>query len=85
MVAQDCQPNFKYDREQWNEEYSHIISTEATRDVKGNYINFILNIAIQFDTIPRRKFKTVLSIPAPGVTTSRDDQTSGSKKTRLHN
>ena len=57
VVAQDCQPNFKYDRDQWNGEYSHIISAEATRDVKGNFINFILNIAIELDTIPRRKFK----------------------------
>lgn len=35
MVAQDCQRNFAYDREQWNEEYTDMISSEATRDVKA--------------------------------------------------
>lgn len=57
VVAQDCQPNFTYDREQWNEEYTDIISSEATTDVKGNYINFILNITLELDTILREKFK----------------------------
>lgn len=51
MVAQDCQRNFAYDREQWNEEYTDMISSEATRDVKGNYFNFILNITLKLDTI----------------------------------
>lgn len=56
VEAQDCQPHFKYDREQWNEElYRH--SAKATSDVKGNYTNFILNITPELDTILRGKFK----------------------------
>lgn len=30
FVAQDCQPQFKYDREQWNEEYEDMVSKNTT-------------------------------------------------------
>ncbi|XP_044170154.1 uncharacterized protein LOC122954217 isoform X3 [Acropora millepora] len=37
VVAQDSQPNYKYDREQWNDEYEDIFSEEATNDhVEGD-------------------------------------------------
>ena len=35
VVSEDSQPNFKYDREQWNDEYEDIISEEVIRDVEG--------------------------------------------------
>lgn len=43
VVAQDSQPNYKYDREQWNDEYEDIFSEEATNDrVEGKLYSLMI-------------------------------------------
>lgn len=85
MVAQDCQRNFAYDREQWNEEYTDMISSEATRDVKGNYFNFILNITLKLDTILREKFKNNVIHCSSRCGCHQGSWKQQFKKPRLHN
>lgn len=41
VVVQDSNLKFKYDQEQWNEEYASMICEGATREVDGNSFFFL--------------------------------------------
>lgn len=67
VIAQDSQPNFKYDRERWNDEYEDIVSEEAT------------NNHIEGDTSKKRK----LHSRREHLTMECTEGTLSSKKPRL--